>query len=170
MTTAGEPADNYAWLPESGVLACSECSSYLTFSPDGAHVALTQGAELRVFNIDGEERLRIDQFSHLPAWSPDGSRLADGEWPGTALLDPETGARTDLPDLHFLEWSPDGRYFLAEAASTTGAPGGRTLVFADRAGDVVAELFAYSGISRSAWTPDGTTLAIAVYSSHIPLD
>jgi Tol biopolymer transport system component len=97
-----------------------------TWSPDSRRIAFTanQGGFLDLWMVELETgeltRITEDQYAELhPAWSPDGESIAVstdrfGEGYAIALLDPETGAATEVPTFQGAtsinpQWLPDAR-------------------------------------------------------------
>jgi len=112
-----------------------------SWSPDGRYIVFSgiadSWSDLFLYDLQQEERRRLtnDQFGDLsPVWSPDGRRIAFvserfttgltslmyGQY-GLAMLDPATGAVTEVPAFNNgkhinPQWSPDGRslYFISD--------------------------------------------------------
>lgn len=104
------------------------------YSPDGTTIAIsiqivpaldgkgTGNAELYLLDADGKELKRLTNsdstFEALPAFSPDGKRLAyhacSGDGCALMLMDLATGKSVNLtkgdPDSRWPRWSPDGRW------------------------------------------------------------
>jgi Tol biopolymer transport system component len=111
---------------------------YPRVSPDGTRIAFVADEgprDARVRNLyvmksDGTDRRKLADNAREPCWSPDGKRLAylGGEFErlnfdawatkGLFVLDLETGERREHPNrnilhLYALNWTPDGRWFIA---------------------------------------------------------
>ncbi|MBE7432868.1 MAG: PD40 domain-containing protein [Anaerolineales bacterium] len=106
LTTNPGPDNNPAWSPDGSAIAYLEFSGELsnicligrdglnkrclneypsdfdtpTWSPDGNWIASTEGASIHIFNIRDGQDIVISQAGiephGIPAWSPDGLRLA----------------------------------------------------------------------------------------------
>ncbi|HVW08948.1 MAG TPA: hypothetical protein VHC90_10215 [Bryobacteraceae bacterium] len=110
-------------------------------SPGGHRVALViaqsydkdgQSQNARLFTVDaetGRSRIELGQYA-LPAWSPDGARIAAFFDEGLAILDAANGVeieqielpRRDAPSQDIV-WSPHGRRLLAGLYGENGGAG-----------------------------------------------
>src|SRR5262249_40899045 len=89
-------------------------------SPDGRHVAVTSGRDVRLRTLADGQEVRVLQGHFMQvsgvAYTPDGRRLATAGWDNTAKLwDPETGRErlTFHGHTHVVRgitFSPDGRH------------------------------------------------------------
>ena len=140
-------------------------------SPDGNHVAVivevTRGGRaMHLVDVDGSGLMRLEHDVSLPAWSPDGRRLAfakrepwDKDYPrgfaaGVYTIDLNSSEPKEIiafPKRSFvwtesISWSPDGSEILF----------GATVVAAD--GSATRELPGPG--YHAAWSPDGSRIAI----------
>jgi eukaryotic-like serine/threonine-protein kinase len=85
-------------------------------SPDGKRLVVKRDFNLWVIDLEKGTGLRITStFSQIPAWSPDGSRLAYTAVAGLAVkaANGSGEAETLLPGASFpADWSPDGRFLI----------------------------------------------------------
>lgn len=111
---------------------------YPKVSPDGGRIAFladegpseARARNLYVMKLDGTERKKIAANGREPCWSPDGKKLAylKGEFErlkldawatkGLFIVDLETGEEREHPNrkihhLYALNWTPDGKWFIA---------------------------------------------------------
>lgn len=145
-------------------------------SPDGSKICFVadEGKEgERVRNIyymksDGTGRIKVAANGREPCWSPDGAQIAymKGEFEkftysdfatkGLVIYDLRTGVTRQHPNkqlqhLYTLNWSPDGKWFLATVHAGMGFSHGILAIEAD--GDRVVDL-KLSGC-RPNISPDG---------------
>jgi WD40 repeat protein len=138
----------------------------------GEHVALAYGpsitAGLAIVDADGGEAMTLDGGFY--AWSPDGSRLAEGGMldvapPGAmntlpvSVVDPETGESEEIGLGMLLGWHPDGERVLVmrELGADENTPGTLQLVLIAVADGSEEELIQHA---RSAtWSPDRSQVA-----------
>lgn len=151
-------------------------------TPNGSiWTADANGANLApLYGQDGE----CNDGAFWPVWSPDGSRLAmicydtrnEAGETSISILDPATGARTDLASLKYPEttdnppsWAPDGsalafeiirwdptdQFVESSVVATIPADGGDITRLTDPA------LFA----GHPDWSPDGTRIAFNDYDT-----
>ena len=174
----GEPAGAPVWSPRSDalvwgsedgllkhsldgraaiVLSSARVAGRAAWSPDGAAIAFVDRARSMLVVLDADDGgLRFEApignrdvtrgpFSLLelggPAWSPDGSRLAFTCWDGAGdevcVIGADGSGRRQLTRLEPAQSTPGGAQAGDEpAAANTGPP---------------------------AWSPDGSSLAVAVY-------
>lgn len=110
---------------------------YPKASPDGTKIAFLaeegQGdarrRDLYVMDVDGTNRVKIDENARDPAWSPDGKKLAylKGEFEKHSVIvfatkrlfihdlathETREHANKDLEHLFSLDWSADGKWFV----------------------------------------------------------
>jgi len=135
----------------------------VAWSPDGARVAVGDGAQIRLWDRHG--RLRATLAGHegtvrLLAWSPEGQRLLSGGDDEQArifhLADPGTGQplRGHSGPITAIAWHPDGEE--VATASRDGHVRLWTLIPAAR------ERLAHPGaVHAIAWHPTGARLATA---------
>jgi hypothetical protein len=142
------------------------------WSPDGEHLALAYGpsitAGLAIVDADGGEAMMIGGGFY--AWSPDGSRLAEGGMldvapPGAmntlpvSVVDPENGASEEIGLGMLLGWHPDGERVLVirQLGADEDTPGVLQLVLIAVADGSEEELIQHA---RSAtWSPDRSQVA-----------
>lgn len=155
-----------------------EC--YPKASPDGSKICFVadEGApprrrrNLYVMNADGSGRRKLADNSREPCWSPDGTRIAyvRGEFEaysqvdyatrGLFILDLKSGRETphanpDLKHLYTLNWTPDGRWFVATVHGAMGFTHNVIAIEADGAAVVPLGLDG----CRPDLSPDGRRIA-----------
>lgn len=129
-----DPRSTLSWVDREGriqpLAANREPADF--FSPrvsrDGMHVLVTvQGVRPGVYvlnAVDGtqDQRIRIDDGEdHYPVWSPEGGRIASssdglGQVTWRSVQSGQVEGRIDTNrHLHTQDWSPDGRFILADA-------------------------------------------------------
>jgi Tol biopolymer transport system component len=145
-------------------------------SPDGSKICFVadegKGAA-KVRNIyymksDGTGRVKVADNGREPCWSPDGTRIAymKGEFPkftysdfatkGLFIYDLKTGqtrphVNHNLHHLYTLNWSPDGRWFVATVHAGMGFQ--HTILAIEADGDRVYDLHLEG--CRPNISPDG---------------
>jgi Tol biopolymer transport system component len=145
-------------------------------SPDGSKICFVAdegkgSAKVRnvyVMNVDGTARTKVADNAREPCWSPDGSEIAymKGEFErftlsdfatkGLFIYNVQTGktrehANKKLHHLYTLNWSPNGKWFVATVHGGMGYPHGILAIEAD--GDKVFNLGL--GGCRPNLAPDG---------------
>lgn len=146
--------------------------SFLDWSPDGAHVALSAYAGIYTMRPNGDSLRLVTPRGFAPRWSPDGNELAfqtrdslgvgtiwrvarDGSRP--RALTPPPGESWDEPD-----WSADGTR-LVHVRRTLGTGGAMDVFVMDTTGNAVQQLTTGSGDEYGpAWSPDGQWIAWSI--------
>jgi dipeptidyl aminopeptidase/acylaminoacyl peptidase len=146
-------------------------------SPDGSKICFvadlgkgdSKARNIYYMNSDGSARTKVADNGREPCWSPDGTRIAfmrgefekftysDAATKGLFLYDLKTGKTTEhvnnkLLHLYTLNWSPDGKWFVATVHGGMGFPHSILAIQAD--GDRIVDL-KLSGC-RPNISPDGT--------------
>jgi Tol biopolymer transport system component len=154
---------------------------YPKVSPDGTRIAFiadegegeARRRSLWVMNLDGTRREKIADNAREPCWSADGSRLAyvrgeterftytDFATRGLVVYDARSGEHREHPNralqhLYTLNWTPDGKWFIATVHGGMGFKHGVVAIEADGLG--VFDL-RVDGCCRPDLSPDGTWLA-----------
>ncbi len=132
-------------------------------SPDGTKLCFVADEKkgkgkvrnVYVMNIDGTQRTKVADNAREPCWSPDGSSVAymKGEYEeynlsdfatkGLFIYDLKTGKTREhtnkkLHHLYTLNWSPDGKWFVATVHGGMGFQHGIIAIAAE--GDKVVDL------------------------------
>jgi dipeptidyl aminopeptidase/acylaminoacyl peptidase len=145
------------------------------WSPDGEHLAFAYGPSLTagvgILHADGGEPLMIAAGYY--AWSPDGSRLAEGGQldvapPGAmnslpvSVVDPATGEAEEIGPGLLLGWHPDGQRVLVmrELGASESTPGIIQLVLIAVADGSEEQLI--QGTTLARWSPDGSQVAYVI--------
>ncbi len=154
---------------------------YPKVSPDGSRIAFVadEGAgesrrrNLYLMKIDGSEREKLADNAREPCWSADGTRLAyvkgeserftytDFATKGLFVCDLATREHREHPNrelqhLYTVNWTPDGRWFIATVHGGMGLKHGVVAIEAEGSG--VHDL-GVDGCCRPDVSPDGTKLA-----------
>ncbi|MEU0089269.1 hypothetical protein [Kribbella sp. NPDC006257] len=157
----------------------------VSWSPDAAKLAVSNGAELNLISVatgavstiwTGPAGTQIDS----PAWSPDGSRIAFSTGPAIKLVHPDG---TDLRTLtstagfwnNYPDWSPDSQKI---AFVTNRFRGGNQseLVTLPRSGAGTPFRVSYKAFPQgffflgTAWSPDGKKIAALQTNATLPED
>ncbi len=188
VVIAGDPARSSPLTTEE--ISGDESCCTLAWSSDGTHLLIGSDEHLSTVAADGTGHHEIvdeEIVSGVPAWSPDGTRIAvgfevDGS-PRLFVIDADgTGRRNLTPDRQTVgdvgsyAWSPDGRSIVFGAAP--GTAGGETAATLDvlsaEGGPIRQVLRADPGLaitewSSPAWSPDAGSIVYDV-SAGSPLD
>jgi TolB protein len=166
--TAGERFEGPAWSPQGDQLAVSlvgaNHSDVALLSADGSLLR-------RLTDHRGRRRLQDSDWARLPAWAPDGSRIAyssdgrthdlalwtigpDGSSPRQLFVPPDTSGGVDRAS-----WSPPGN----EIALAAWRPGPSQIeVLNPATGRTRRITEAAHGAYDPAWSPSGLWIAHAV--------
>jgi WD40 repeat protein/serine/threonine protein kinase len=156
----------------------------LTISPDGRHVAVASGRDVRIRTLDDGREVRVLQGHFMQvsgvAYSPAGRRLATAGWDNTAKLwDPETGRelltfRGHTHVVRGIAFSPDGRHLATGCYDRTvrlwsavePAPGAggliRTVRTAEDRNQINVGLTAHPGFH-----PDGRRMPVKYFDGTV---
>lgn len=142
-----------------------------TGSPDGAHLAVTEGQRVYVTDLNGRHRRLVARGAGQPAWAPDGRRLAfvsagsvwvigvDGH--GRHRL--TSGGRASSPS-----WSPNGRSiaFIRDARLPRSCLARSDLYTVPAVGGVARRLYRpplrCGTVEWPDWAPGGSRLVVTV--------
>jgi TolB protein len=166
--TDSERFEGPAWSPQGDQLAASlvgtNHSDVVLLSPEGDILS-------RLTDHRSRTRLQDSDWARLPAWSPDGTRIAygadvrtqdvalwtigsDGRNPRQLFIAPDTAGGVDRPS-----WSPDG----GEIALTVFRAGPSQIeVLNPVTGRTRRLTEAANGAYDPAWSPDGQWIAYVV--------
>ncbi len=143
-------------------------------SPDGSKV-VTGCAGAKVWDVEsGELLVTVHQRGNYVcsvAFSPDGQRLATGDWDGRAMIwdvktgellwscdvDPEHSGTSDVGFVECVVFSPDGDRLLAGHANSSNP---ETKVFRIPSGDLVFEVGLCCPTMFAKFSPDGNRICI----------
>jgi TolB protein len=175
----------YAINPAGGGRTTIRVGSFATLSPDGSKMVYDRAPhseDLYVANIDGTDELRLTRTKAreaVPAWSPDGSKIAfvevrpvpdavegdlfvvgaDGGTPSRLVSDVTvSGGGSPI-------WSPDGSKIALVRSGSTTRHGGLFIV--DAAGGVSPERILINAI-RPVWSPDSKRICFIRYDGSQP--
>ena len=145
----------------------------LSFSPDGAFIAVPGGNDVSVWNIRTGERMLNDPASHdsyvrSAAWSPAGDLLVTAASDGSinawnAISGEHRWRRVMAPDsrIRSVEFSPDGsRVIAAGVADDEIHQSHGTIVVWSAAGDEVSRFQTEKDPETLAVSPDGAVVAV----------
>ena len=150
----------------------------LAWSRDGTRLAIAykptnQDLEIGTIDLDGD-RARINRTQtpyddYLPAWSPDGSRIAfysnRPSAPGLYVMDANGGNQRRLTAATFnmpAQWSPDGTRI-----GIMSNEGGRHLRVLELDGTEVVLPAVLSGLCWDfAWSPGGANVLVSVVNAR----
>ena len=127
--------------------------SFVRHSPDGAHVAYSDGLSLHVAAADGSHaRVLVPGEVDSGVWSPAGDRIAFSSWNELRVVDVASGKVTSLTALgsagHIIGFSPDGNRILFSRTNSRGV-GSLWTIQIDGSG--VQRLV--TGTDRGEWQP-----------------
>lgn len=160
--------------PRSWFGGCDRGSFAVAASPDGHWIATGHGQSVRLWDAkSGELAWQESQRGtvHAVAFSPDGRRLAWNIW-GRAfsVIDIETRTHRIAPEGgivvgFFLDFTPDGRYLLAQGPMGRGARHQETILWDLERVEPVHRIRTPGTTSKGRISPDGRTFAVATNRS-----
>lgn len=159
----------YGGSPRDILIAGSH-AGFPAVAPKGNRLAFTESPQVSAIwrarigspdDPDAHQWIRSTARESSPAWSPDGTRIADvSEQTGTSEIwvsDANGGNRTQLtrfdgPFLHNLNWSPDGHKILFETRGQSGVQ----IYTVPSDGGKVSRLMGDAG--DASWSRDGKSI------------
>lgn len=162
------------------ILAVDGAVEGLDWSPDGASLVFGvqgEGGGVFVAHADGSGVRRIAAGT-MPAWSPDGARIAyradDGEIHVMAADGSDDVVLTDVGWTAYPDWSPDGHTLAFVGPGPRGHRDGSDVYTSNEDGSIVSNLTSHPAIdTQPAWSPTGGTILFrtnrAMESADAPL-
>ena len=121
--------------------------------------------EIYSIRTDGSRLVQLTTTgASEPAWSPDGAHIAYRHGAKVWLMNADGGSRQPLARGSEPAWSPDGQHLSYRCNDGGGLC---VMELATRVETVpVASSNQWSGVGRSSWAPDGSTIVFTRYSVH----